>query len=251
MKIIKNFINITIKFLILFRILGKNRSQYILKQINYLLFVAIREEIIKSLLVIGENNMRNKIFRKVMTLVTMVAAAGTVMMAAACSTSNTIDAEGTTVSSYEHAIDILNAVWDKSTHDFPAYGGNFEKNVDNAPGEIPLADKDTMTSTLLIPEDVQAHVSEVATIFHMMNTNTLTGASLKLDGNISSDEVSGKIKDSFKNNQFMCGIPEEIVIYTVGDNELVYFYGAVEIIDGLQTGADGLDGAKLAVKENY
>ena len=81
--------------------------------------------------------MRNKIFRKVMTLVTMVAAAGTVMMAAACSTSNTIDAEGTTVSSYEHAIDILNAVWDKSTHDFPAYGGNFEKNVDNAPGEIP------------------------------------------------------------------------------------------------------------------
>lgn len=43
MKIIKNFINITKKILILFRILGKNRSQYILKLINYLLFVAIRE----------------------------------------------------------------------------------------------------------------------------------------------------------------------------------------------------------------
>lgn len=152
-------------------------------------------------------------------------------------------------SAYGSAVEILNVLWDNSGKEFPAFGGNFENNVDNAPGALNIEDKDTMTAMLLIPEDVQSHVTDAATLFHMMNANTFTGAALKLDG-MSADEAAGKIKDAFKGNAFMCGMPDKIVIYTVG-SDLTYFFGAEDVVEPFKTAAEQLTGGKLVVEENY
>ncbi|MDO4478223.1 MAG: hypothetical protein Q4B73_04175 [Lachnospiraceae bacterium] len=150
---------------------------------------------------------------------------------------------------YDTAVDMLNVVWDNGNWEFPAVGGNFESSVDNAPGALPISDTDTMTAMLLIPEDVQAKVKDAATVFHMMNTNMFTGAALILDG-MSADEAATKLKEAFLANQFMCGAPEKIVIYTVGTG-LVYAYGLAVNIDEVKAAAEKLEGAKLVVEENY
>lgn len=156
---------------------------------------------------------------------------------------------GDQASAYDSAVAILNAFWENGSYDFPVYGGNFDNVVDNAPGTLPTSDVDTMTNMLLIPEDVQGCVADAATLFHMMNSNTFTGAALKLNG-MSSEEAAGKIKEAFKNNQFMCGIPDKIMIYTVG-NDLVFFYGATDILDMFADAAASVEGAVLVVDENY
>lgn len=195
--------------------------------------------------------MMNKRLRRMRNFAAVMMAA-VVMTMTACGGGQKADAPAqneTQASSYETAKDILDVLWNSSSKDFPAFGGNFENNVENEPGELPVDDKDTMTSTLLIPEDVQSHVTGAATLYHMMNTNTFTGAALKLDG-ITADDAAAKIKDAFKNNQFMCGMPDKIVIYTVG-NDLVYCYGAGDVVDDFMSGAGNLEGGKLAVDEAY
>lgn len=179
-------------------------------------------------------------------VLTLLLAAAILLLACGCGKT---EDQNTAASSYEHVVDILNTVWESTSQDFPAFGGNFENNVDNAPGELNLDDHDTMTNMLLIPEDVQSHITEAATLFHMMNTNTFTGAAIRLDG-MDAAEAAGKLKDAFKNNQFMCGIPDKIIVYSVG-NDLVYFYGAADVLAEFQTAAENLEGAALIIDENY
>lgn len=184
--------------------------------------------------------MNKRILAWVLTVVCMLS------MAAGCGKKTSGDAQ---VSVYTSALDMLNVVWENSKKDFPAFGGNFENNVENAPGQLDVQDVDTMTSMLLIPDDVQAHVTDAATLFHMMNTNTFTGAALKLEG-MGPEDAAGKIKEAFLENPFMCGMPDEIVIYIVG-SDLVYFFGASDVIGDFKTAAQKLEGGKLAVEEKY
>ena len=192
--------------------------------------------------------MKNHVFKRICCAVAVVMCIGAAAPLTGCASGKPAAAESQ--SAYAHAVDALNVLWDNLDEQFPAFGGNFEHNVENAPGDLDLNDTDTMTSALLIPEDVQSKVSEAATLFHMMNANTFTGAALKLNG-MSTDEAAGKIKDAFKNNQFMCGMPDAIVIYT-GGNDVVYFFGASDILDSFKKAAEAnLEGFKLAAEENY
>lgn len=151
--------------------------------------------------------------------------------------------------SYADSVAILNAIWEQTDEKFPAFGGSIEEAVADAPGNLLLTDKDTMTYTLLIPESVQGHITDAATLMHMMNANTFTGVALKLDG-MKVDDAASQIKDAFMNNQFVCGIPDKIVIVTVG-NYVVYAYGATDIVDDFKTIASGLDGANVVVDQAY
>lgn len=153
-------------------------------------------------------------------------------------------------SSYPDAESALAYVWSKVTDQFPAYGGNIAYSVaDGAPAKIDVSDADFLTNTMLIPADLQASVTDGATLIHMMNANTYTSAAIKVSG-ISAADAATKIKDTFLSTQFICGIPDKLVAVTSGDY-VVYAFGAEDLINEFKTNASTLENANVVVEQYF
>jgi hypothetical protein len=153
----------------------------------------------------------------------------------------------TEASAYEDAVAVLTFVWDKSAKEFPVYGGDINNAVEGAPGSIDLTQTDILVNSLLIPEDLQANITDAASLIHMMNANTFTSAALKVS-DISTQDAASKLKDSFLNTQYMCGFPDKLVIVTTGDY-VVYAFGNEEAVDEFKTNAQTLENAELVVEQ--
>lgn len=145
------------------------------------------------------------------------------------------EAGGENTGSYADSLDILKLIWDNygENDKFACYGGsNLEDPVMDAPGSFDLSAKDALSATLLVPEALQGSIDNAASLVHMMNANSFTGAALHLkDKDVK--EAADEMKDAIMNNQFMCGFPEKLVIITTGDY-VVYAFGSEDIIDNFK-----------------
>lgn len=141
------------------------------------------------------------------------------------------DSSGSKEAAYADATTLMTAAWDQFSEElkFPGIGGSMAKPVDNAPGKFDTSDTDTMDATFLVPQDVQGSVTDMATLVHMMNTNTFTGAVIKVDG-MDTKAVMDKIEERFKSQQFMCGMPDKMILVDV-DGYVVYAYGETANVD--------------------
>lgn len=149
------------------------------------------------------------------------------------------------------ALSLMTTVWDNFPEDnkFACFGGNqTEDAVQGAAGKFDVSDTDGMTYTLLIPADVQANVDDAASLIHLMNANTFTSAAVHVT-NGDAAGAADKIKDTIKNNQFMCGFPEKIAIITAGDY-VMYAFGAGDLIDSfVNIAGDKINGATVVCNE--
>lgn len=149
------------------------------------------------------------------------------------------------------ALSLMTTVWDNFPEDnkFACFGGNqAEDAVQGAAGKFDVSDTDGMTYTLLIPADVQANVDDAASLIHLMNANTFTSAAVHVT-NGDAAGAADKIKDTIKNNQFMCGFPEKIAIITAGDY-VMYAFGAGDLIDSfVNIAGDKINGATVVCNE--
>lgn len=135
------------------------------------------------------------------------------------------------------ALEILETVWGQFGDDekFPTMGGDYEAIVDGAPGAV----KDTgfMTGTLLVPEAETANVSEAASLVHGMMLNNFTCGAFKVtDAAAFAEAMYGTIST----NPWMCGMPEKMVIATIGGEFVVAMFGvngAVEPFEAKLTAA--------------
>lgn len=150
---------------------------------------------------------------------------------------------------YPDAVSALQAAWDNFAADFPVFGGSVDQPVDNGPGNVNLQDVDFMTYTLLVPESVQGNVTDLASVMHMMNANTFTAAAVQVQNEVP-EKTAAAITDHFMGTQFMCGIPEKIVVLTA-DGYVIYAYGEAEIVDGFADSVLTLDGAKVLEDRYY
>lgn len=143
----------------------------------------------------------------------------------------------------DSAVGAFTAVWN-NVEQFAAVGGSLSSSVDGAPGAVALDDTDFMTNTLLIPADAQSNATEIASLMHMMNSNTFTGIAVKAEGVTDADIASAWV-EGFKNNQFMCGAPEKIVIVNYND-VILCFFGETSIVDDFAKAATELGATELA-----
>ena len=152
-----------------------------------------------------------------------------VVSLAACS-GKPAASSSTAAPTYSSALEVYTAIWDKVDEKFPVFGGNQNENaVSDAPGKFDMSDKDGLTYLLLLPESVQGKIDDVASLIHFMNANTFTSAVLHVKEGVMAD-IAKEIEDTVMNNQFMCGFPEKLVIFSVGDY-LFYAYGNGEAVD--------------------
>ncbi len=130
--------------------------------------------------------------------------------------------------------DVLNKVISTYAEEekFFAMGGDFTNPVDNAAGIYSLEDKESVVATLHISEDLIGQIDEAGSFMHAMNANTFTSAAFHLTDAKSAETFAASLKDSITSTQWMCGIPEKLVMYTINGGEyVVYAVGAADLID--------------------
>lgn len=126
-------------------------------------------------------------------------------------------------------VELLNTVWASYADDekFPVAGGDMtEANMNmEGPGVYGLEDAEDFANITHFPADSMAKIDAAATLMHMMNANTFTGAAYHVvDADMAA--LVTAVKDSIMATQWMCGFPEKLVIVTVGEYMVSYFGNA-------------------------
>ena len=147
---------------------------------------------------------------------------------------NSPAAEGGTVNadSARAALDILNKVWSSYTEDekFPAAGGDYDTNVDDAAGNVNIANADTVSYLLTFPAADVVKLDGAASIMHMMNGNTFTCGAFHA---ANADDVSAIVEDvhsEISGKHWMCGFPDKMFLATNG-NLIVSVYGNEDLVN--------------------
>lgn len=130
-------------------------------------------------------------------------------------------------------VEILNDVWAAYGEEekFFAIGGDMNNPVENAPGAYSMEDAETLSYALAIPAESVALVDEVATLIHAMNANTFTGAAFHLADSANAEMFATALKDNMQNTQWMCGIPEKVIMIHVNEEYVISAFGNGEVID--------------------
>ena len=157
----------------------------------------------------------------------------------------------------ETAVDTVSALGDVwatygENEKFYGMGGDMNNMVENAPGLFSLEDKEALAATLLVQGDAVDMIDEAASLVHGMNLNIFTGASFHLTDPANAEAFAKAMEASILNNQWMCGSPDQYVIYLVGEEHVVMAFGAVDVLPVFKekfTGVHG-DNAKVLVEGN-
>ena len=130
------------------------------------------------------------------------------------------------------ALDLLNKIWSGYTEDekFPAAGGDYDNNVDDAAGTVDISNAETVSYLLTFPADDVAKLDGAASLMHMMNSNTFTCGAFHA---ASADDVSSIVEDihtAISGKHWMCGFPDKMVIATSG-SLIASVYGNEDLVN--------------------
>ena len=105
-----------------------------------------------------------------------------------------------------------------------------------------------LTSTLSLPESETTHIDDAASMIHMMNANTFTGAAYHLTGDVSADEFADALKEGILAKQWICGMPDTLVVINVDGQYVIAAYGADDLVETFKDNAlSALDGAEAII----
>ncbi len=154
----------------------------------------------------------------------------------------------------ENSVSVLSDVWATygENEKFYGMGGDMNNMVENAPGLFSLEDKEALAATLLVQGDAIDMIDEAASLVHGMNLNVFTGAAFHLTDPANAEEFAKAMETGIINNQWMCGSPDQYVIYMVGEEHVVMAFGAVDVLPVFKekfTGVHG-DNAKVLAEGN-
>ena len=132
------------------------------------------------------------------------------------------------------ALELLENVWNSYSDEekFPAAGGDYsEENMrDGAPGNFSIRDAEILNSSLGFPADEAGKIDGAASLVHMMNLNTFTCGAFHVKNSGDVTALSAALRENILARHWMCGIPDKLVIATVGDY-IVSVYGNEELVD--------------------
>ena len=154
------------------------------------------------------------------------------------------DTEGKT------AVDILTDVWAAYEEDekFAIAGGDYNTMVPDAPGAVDVSDGETLDALLGFPAASAGLIDEGASLMHMMNQNTFTAGAYHVTKSEDVQAVADAVKENIMNRQWMCGFPDDLVVYSVGTNYVLAVFGAEDVVDNFE---DALETVYASTKILY
>ena len=154
------------------------------------------------------------------------------------------DTEGKTT------LDILNDVWAGFPEDgkFAIAGGDYSNMTMDVPGTVAVADAETLDALFGFPSANASMLDDGASFMHMMNQNTFTAGVYHVTKADDVQAVADAVKENIMNRQWMCGFPDDLVVYSVGTNYVVAVFGAEDIVDNFE---DALETVYASTKILY
>ncbi len=145
------------------------------------------------------------------------------------------DTEGKT------AVQILEDVWAgyEESEKFAIAGGDYENMIMDAPGAVNVADGETLDALLGFPAASAGLIDDGASMMHMMNQNTFTAGVYHVTKADDVQAVADAVKENIMNRQWMCGFPDDLVVYSVGTNYVAAVFGAEDIVDNFEESLEG------------
>lgn len=132
---------------------------------------------------------------------------------------------------------LLDAIWNNYKEDdkFPAAGGDYDEvnMVDGAPGNVGLADADSVEHLTGFPAASIGEIDAAASLFHMMNGNSFTCGAYRVKEGTDVDALAQSIRDAIQGRRWMCGFPDKIIVATV-DNYIVSVFGLEDLVDNFR-----------------
>ena len=161
-------------------------------------------------------------------LISLCLALVMVLAMAACGNKNVetpTEPENAPVEVPASALEILENVWALYGDDekFPVMGGDANNMVDGAPGAFGLEDGEMVTYQLLVPAEQLGNIDEAASLFHGMMLNNFTCGVFHVTG--SAQDFAKTMVDAVKNNQWMCGMPETMLVSVIGGEYVLMAFG--------------------------
>lgn len=143
------------------------------------------------------------------------------------------DSQSGSAATEESALKLLENVWAAHSDDqkFAVMGGDAAAGITDNAGSFSLKDASAVDSMLGVPEASVSDISEAASLIHMMNANTFTGAAFKTADSKTANELAGKIEKHLSERQWMCGIPEKLYIAVTQDGFVISAFGAADIMN--------------------
>lgn len=134
------------------------------------------------------------------------------------------------------AVDILTDVYAAYEEDekFSIAGGDYENMVMDAPGTVNVSDGETLDTLLGFPAGSAELLDDAASMMHMMNQNTFTAGVYHVVNADDVQTVADAIKENILNRQWMCGFPDDLVIYSVGTSYVAAVFGAEDLVDNFE-----------------
>lgn len=151
-------------------------------------------------------------------------------------------------SEYAQALDVLTAVTDAYAENelFSCYGGDPEHAVMDAPGVYDIQKKEGLNAELGLPESEYDKIDDAASIVHMMNANTFTGAVYHLKDSADMDGFSEMLEEAILARQWVCGQPDMLIMIRAGDSYVIAAFGEAELVETFKTHAlSEVSGAEL------
>lgn len=141
------------------------------------------------------------------------------------------DTEGKT------AVDIFTDVWAAYGEDekFAISGGDYENMISDAPGTVDVSNAEALNVLLGFPTESAELVDDGASMMHMMNQNSFTASIYHVTDAENVQTLADALKETIMDRQWMCGFPEDLVIYSVGEEYVAAAFGLEENIDSFQS----------------
>lgn len=170
--------------------------------------------------------------RKTKKIMMLVVTAALLFSFGGCGKNFSSKEEGSESVQVKDALEILTNIWNGYDEDqkFPVAGGDYDNISDNAPGKFDVSNTEALRSILIVPEEAASMVDDGASMMHAMNANTFTGGAFHLTEAADRGEFTDALKEAVLNNQWMCGFPEEFIVYGVGDEYVVSAFGKSDTI---------------------
>lgn len=150
----------------------------------------------------------------------------------------------------ESCTEVFTKIWDLYTEDekFAAMGGDMDNVVNGAPGAYSLADAENAGYTIKVPADALELVNDCATLMHMMNANTFTGAIMHVADKANVQTVCDKAKETVAAEQWMCGFPDKHLVMVIDESYVLTAFGNIDIMN---TFRDKVNASGYSVTEAY
>lgn len=168
-------------------------------------------------------------------IIAMLLAVMLVASMAACGGNGTPAATEPKVEAPASALEILETVWASYGEDekFFCYGGLAGENMtENAPGKVDVTDTEGMGFTLLLPAEQAGNIDDAASLVHGMLANNFTCGVFHVTGD--TQLFAEAMKNAVFGNQWMCGMPEKVLVTVIGGEYVLVAFGIGDAITPFQ-----------------